>query len=98
MPHVRGDKPGGEAHELGNGVIDSSGGSRSLQAPERRLAIKVALATGFWPRIRPGPKGPPLSRCIQGPEGPCSLRHEPCGTNLRIGVRVKCAHSGLCYT
>jgi hypothetical protein len=24
--------------------------------------------------IRPGPKGPPLSGCIQGPEGPCSLR------------------------
>jgi hypothetical protein len=66
MPRVRRDKPGLEANELGNGVIDSSGGSRGLQAPERRLAIKVASATGFWREIKPGPKGPSIESLYPG--------------------------------
>ena len=46
MARLRRNKPAGAAYELGNEVVEPSGGSRGLQAPECRLAITVASATG----------------------------------------------------
>ena len=37
----------------------------------------------------PGPKGPPLIRCIQGPEGPCSLLHKEIGRAVRRPPEVR---------
>src|ERR1035438_2785644 len=66
----RGYKLTGEAHELDDAVLDSSGGSRSLQVPELRLAIEVATAVGFWQGIRSGPRGLPVEPLYPGARGP----------------------------
>src|ERR1017187_3402994 len=82
MARVRGDKHNVENHELGNGVINSSGGSRGLQAPERRLVIKVASATGSWRGKGPCLKALLITTLFMGlkthaPSAGCPIFSEP---------------------